>query len=62
MACHFFENSWCDLIRDKLSKKDSNQIIELIENKMKDRIKPVINKEILANLSFNLESQLRKIV
>lgn len=62
IACHFFENLWCDLIRDRLSKKDSNEVIELIENKMDDRVKPVINKEILTNLSLDLENQLRKIV
>lgn len=55
MACNVFEYSWIDLIRDRLSKKDSNEILDFIEDKMKNRIKPICNKERLETLAKGLE-------
>ena len=61
MACNFFENSWIDIIRDTLSKKDSNEILDFIEEKMKNRVIPDCSKEKLIELSNQLEEEYRKI-
>lgn len=61
MACNFFENSWIDIICDRLSKKDSDEILDFIEEKMKNRIKPVCTKERLTNLSKQMEEEYKKL-
>lgn len=60
-AHNFFENSWIDIICDRLSKKDSNEILDFIEEKMKNRVKPDCSKERLRKLSDQLEEEYRKI-
>ena len=60
MACNYFENSWVDIICDRLSKKDSNEILDFIEEKMKNRVKPDCSQEKLTRLSNQLE-ECRKI-
>ena len=62
MACNFFEKSWIDLIKDRIqSKKDRNEILNFIERKSKNRIRPKINSEILTQLSIKLEELILKI-
>lgn len=61
MACNFFENSWVDIIRDRLSKKDSNEILDFIEEKMKNRVKPDCSKERLIRLADKLEEEYKNI-
>lgn len=59
IACNYFENAWVDLIKDRMSKKDRNEIFNLIESKSKNRVKPECSQEILAKLSKALEENIK---
>ena len=43
-----------------MSKKDRNEIFDLIESKSKNRVKPDCSKEILTNLSIELEENIKE--
>lgn len=58
MACHYFQNSWVDIIVDRLPKKKSEEIIALIKRKSENRIQPECSEKDLYNLSKLLESNL----
>lgn len=61
MACNVFENSWCDIIMDRIqSEKDRNEILDFIDKKSQNRIKPICNKETLENLSLELERKIKE--
>lgn len=59
MACNSLKNSWQDLLFDRLSKKDFIEVFELIEEKMKDRVKPKCTQKVLSTLSRELEKKLK---
>lgn len=60
MACNYFEHAWISLIENRMSKKDRNEIFDLIESKSKNRVKPDCSKEILTNLSIELEENIKE--
>ncbi len=60
MACNYFEYAWVDLIKDRMQKKDRNEIFNLLEKKSKDRIKPDCSQGILAKLSIELEENIKE--
>lgn len=63
MGCHYFDNSWAGLIFDRItSKKDRNDIFNLIEKKMSNRTDIDFNEEYLIQLSHSLEEELRKAI
>ncbi len=62
MGCNKFDHAWIDIIQDRLSKKDTEVIFNLIEEKSNNRIKPECTKEILTNLSEKLENELKEII
>lgn len=60
MVCNNSESSWGDIIYDRLSKKDKAEIFNLINLKMKKRIKPLCNNEKLIELANQLEENIKK--
>lgn len=63
MGCHYFDNSWAGLIFDRItSKKDRNDIFNLIEKKMLNRTNIDFTEEYLMKLSHSLEEKLRKTI
>ena len=59
MACNHFKNAWGNILLDRLSKNDYEEISTLIEVKMKDRKKPKCTQTILNKLANKLEKELK---
>ena len=61
MGCHYFEDSWYGMIYDRITnKKDKNEIFELIEDKMSNRLDFNCDESYLIKLASNLEKELKK--
>ena len=61
MGCHYFEDSWYEMIYDRITnKKDKNEIFELIEDKMSNRLDFNCDESYLIKLASNLEKELKK--
>lgn len=61
MGCNSFKNSWQDILYDRLSNKEFNEIFDIIEEKMKNRVKPKCTQETLNKLSNKLEVELKNV-